>query len=166
MSARLAFVLTVAAALWTVALVAAPAAMGHPAAAGPFAALYAIGSQICHQRAERSFEVAGLQLPVCARCLGLYVSGALGAALAWTSVPRPDRTRLSYRTVIVVAALPTAITWTLEAAGLAAIGNMGRAVAALPLGLAGGWVFVRLLRYDARLHGHEVHHRGSLAGGR
>ena len=38
--------------------------------------------RVCHQRPERSFHVAGVQLPVCARCTGLYVSGAAGALAA------------------------------------------------------------------------------------
>ena len=46
------------------------------------AAVYAAGSLVCHQRPERSFHLAGAQLPVCARCLGLYVGGFVGA-IAW-----------------------------------------------------------------------------------
>lgn len=31
-----------------------------------------IGSAVCHQMAERSFILGGKQLPVCARCTGIY----------------------------------------------------------------------------------------------
>ena len=44
--------------------------------------IFAAGGLVCHQRPERSFFVDGHQLPVCARCTGLYLSGALGI-LGW-----------------------------------------------------------------------------------
>lgn len=116
-----------------------------------------LSSRICHQRPERSFQVAGVQMPVCGRCFGLYVSGALGAVLAWGRRRiAPDRTRL----VLAMAAMPTAITWSSEAAGLSAFSNVSRAMAALPLGAVAGWVFVQMLRYDLSLNG-QVHDRGS-----
>src|SRR5688572_18079800 len=37
-------------------------------------------SQICHQSPTRSFVLAGTTLPVCARCLAIYISGFLGIA--------------------------------------------------------------------------------------
>ena len=42
------------------------------------AVIFAVGAVICHQRPERSFFLDGHQLPVCARCTGLYLSGAIG----------------------------------------------------------------------------------------
>lgn len=47
--------------------------------------IFAAGSVICHQLPERSFFLDGRQLPVCARCTGLYLSGAAGLA-AWLVV--------------------------------------------------------------------------------
>jgi len=35
-------------------------------------------SQLCHQNPSRSFVLAGTTLPVCARCLALYVGGFVG----------------------------------------------------------------------------------------
>ncbi len=49
---------------------------------------YAIGSLICHQRPERSFHLAGVQLPVCARCLGVYAGVALTSLIAVIRVAR------------------------------------------------------------------------------
>ena len=43
------------------------------------------------------------------------------------------------------------ITFGLEIAGVMAISNVARAIAALPLGAVAGWLFVRMLRYDSRL---------------
>ena len=46
---------------------------------------YAAGSIVCHQIPERSFHIAGVQLPVCARCTGLYAGALAGVAwLAWS----------------------------------------------------------------------------------
>lgn len=138
-------------------LVAAPWAVTRPGIATPAAIVYAGSSRICHQRPERSFHLAGVQLPVCARCVGLYASGALGALVAWRGARRPAA---RHRTLLLAAAAPTALTWTIEAAGLAGFSNTARALAALPLGAAAGWVFVEMLRYDFQLNG-EVDHRGS-----
>ena len=37
-------------------------------------------SQLCHQNPQRSFVLAGTTLPVCARCLALYIGGFVGIA--------------------------------------------------------------------------------------
>jgi uncharacterized membrane protein len=104
------------------------------------------GALVCHQRVERSFKIAGDPMPVCARCTALYVSGALGALAAWLTIPlMPRRTR----TAILAAAVPTIVTVVVERAGLMQPGNVLRAVAAVPIGAACGWIFVRMLRAEA-----------------
>jgi uncharacterized membrane protein len=159
---RTALALTIAASLWTLTLIAAPTALTTPALGVPAATIYAASSRICHQRPERSFHLDGVQLPVCGRCFGLYLSGALGAIAAWTSRRRAgERTRI----VLMVTAIPTAVTWSMEMAGLAGFSNLSRALAALPLGAAAGWVFVQMLRYDSSLDGHEIHDSRSHARG-
>ena len=163
MHQRTALALTIAAFLWTLTLLAAPVALKTPAFGVPAAAIYAASSRICHQRPERSFHVGGVQLPVCGRCFGLYLSGALGAMAAWTSRRRPGG---ATRTALMVAAIPTAVTWSAEMAGLAGFSNVTRALAATPLGAAGGWVFVQMLRYDFSLDGHEIHDSRSHVHGR
>jgi hypothetical protein len=68
---------------WAAMLPAAAYAAALPAdrsAAQVFAfAVYAFGSAICHQRDERSFHFFAEQLPVCARCTGLYAGAAIAA---------------------------------------------------------------------------------------
>jgi uncharacterized membrane protein len=159
---RAALALTLAAVFWTTALVAAPALLTHPVWAAPAAVIYAGSARVCHQRPERSFRLAGTQFPVCARCFGLYLAGAAGAVAAWSARRGPGRRA---RMVLAVAAVPTAVTWTAEFAGLAGFSNTARAVAALPLGAVGGWVFVQLLRYDSSLDGHQVDDRRSPVHG-
>jgi uncharacterized membrane protein len=137
-------VLTLAAATWVAAIVFAPIAAqsGSAVVRSCAAATYAAGSFVCHQIPARSFHLAGGQLAVCGRCTGLYVSALLGgivALLFWRRVKVADRSLLA------VAAIPTALSWTLEHAGLAAQSNTVRALAALPLGFAAAWVVVGLL---------------------
>lgn len=149
MPARLARYLTVAALLWVTILFAAPYAIasGNPPLVAAATFVYQGAGLICHQRPERSFHIAGVQLPVCGRCLGLYLSGAIGALAAWFGAltVAPRETRL----LLVVAAVPTAVTVSLEFLGLIHPTNPVRAASALPLGAAAAWIFVRSLRADA-----------------
>jgi hypothetical protein len=41
--------------------------------------VYRIGSVVCHQRPERSLHLFAAQMPVCARCTGIYLGAALTA---------------------------------------------------------------------------------------
>jgi uncharacterized membrane protein len=131
--ARLAITLLTAS--WLVLLAAAPIeALGAPVSG----VVYAFGSLICHQRAERSFHLGMAQLPVCARCFGLYLGAAIGAfaALKGGATSLPWGRGSGLRATIAIAAIPTALTWGGEVAGLWQPSNVTRFVAALPLGTA------------------------------
>ena len=134
--------LSAGASIWLLLLLAAPLESA-------LVFIYDIGARICHQRPERSFHLAGVPLPVCARCFGLYLSGAAGAVAASAArrSPRSIDARRA-RLVFAVAALPTLTTVAIEWLGLAIPSNIVRAVASLPLGAAAGWIFVRMLRAE------------------
>lgn len=128
--ALLARLLLAGAILWLAAIFLAPFGIQWP---------YVFGSFVCHQRPSRSFWIGGAPMPVCARCTGLYVSAAAGAALAIFSsspVMRASRARV----VLLVAAIPTAATLIIEWLGLVDPGSAVRCLAALPLGGAAAWV--------------------------
>lgn len=112
-------------------------------------ATYAAGARVCHQRPERSFHVSGAPLPVCARCFGLYLSGALCAVAALGARRRTPLSGRAARIIFAAAAVPTVATVALEMAGVWQPGKIVRAVAALPLGGAAGWIFVRMLLDEA-----------------
>jgi uncharacterized membrane protein len=144
----LAAAITLAAAAWLSIIIISPWALAHGTGRMVAVAAYEIGSRICHQRPERSFHVAGVQMPVCARCFGLYLSGALGLGLTWWL-----RRRLSpgvTRVALGVAALPIVVTVALERMGTIAPSNVERMLTALPLGFVAGVVIVGSLAGSAR----------------
>ena len=147
--------LTAVALVWALAIVSAPRAFASPALGPVAAAVYGGSARICHQRTDRSFTTSGLQWPVCARCAGLYLSGAAGAVLGWFGLAGWSVSRA--RWLLGLAAIPTVLTWTLEVTGMMPFSNTARAVAALPLGAAAGWLFIRMLRYDSGLDARQVH---------
>ena len=138
--ARLAFAFL--ATIWVVLLATAPSAsLGAPVSG----VVYLFGSLICHQRPERSFHIGLGQLPVCARCYGVYVGAAIGALAAikgCTTVGSrlwaldSGDLRRTLRLAIILAASPTAVTWLSELSGLWSPSNRARFIAALPLGAA------------------------------
>jgi uncharacterized membrane protein len=129
-----------AATAWVALLLAAPVLASAAAPAGGW--LYAVGALICHQRPERSFHLGAAQLPVCARCLGLYMGAAAGL-IAWTFIARRRRTPWMARHAMVavgVTGAPTFVTVLSAWLGLGDPSNAWRALLAVPLGIAGGLV--------------------------
>ena len=119
---------------WVAVLIAAPLLPGWAGAT-----VYGIGSFVCHQIPERSFHLVGFQLPVCARCLGIYLGAAAGTVVVWLRVIS-GRRRISIapvtaRRLAVAAAIPTLVTVALELAGIWYPSNATRALAGLPLGV-------------------------------
>ena len=116
---------------------------------------YAVGSVICHQLPERSFFFDGRQLPVCARCSGLYLSGVAGFAgwvvvkstRGWRPITVPPRAALA---VVLAAAIPTAISYVTGVTGVWDGSNLTRAMLAVPLGVAAGAVVSAVATKDLR----------------
>lgn len=113
------------------------------------------GRIVCHQLPERSFFVDGRQLPVCARCTGLYLSGVAGM-LVWVAwrwargrrgIAVPPRAALL---VVAGATVPTLISYVTGVAGVWDGSNATRALLAVPLGLAAGAVVAAVATKDLR----------------
>jgi uncharacterized membrane protein len=134
---------------WLIALVTAPRWATSESRVGSIASafVYIAGSIVCHQRPERSFHSDGAQLPVCARCTGLY-AGAMTGVLAWGVTSGLRRTsgwltkrftRLHLvRLGLVVAAIPMIVSLVTEWSGWWEPGNTVRAIFGVPLGAAVG----------------------------
>ena len=122
---------------WLVLLIAAPAA---PTALATI--VYAIGSFICHQRPERSFHIEAAQLPVCARCLGVYAGAAVGTLSR--IVPGLDPP-LGARAALLLGVVPTIVTIALEWT-VWDPGNVVRGAAGVPIGVAAAFVLVPRVR--------------------
>ena len=88
-SAALRRAFVTASAVWAAAIPAATAGSSLASPAVPVylfsAGVFAVGAAVCHQLPDRSFHAWGRQLPVCARCTGIYSAAALvGIGLALT----------------------------------------------------------------------------------
>ena len=146
--AWLAALVVLLAVAWVVLLIAAPLL---PAAAA--AVTYAFGSLICHQIPERSFHLGASQLPVCARCFGIYSGFALSATLSrlvlGSGPNASNHWGLTPRQILITGALPTLVTVLAEWAGVWRTSNVTRAIAGAALGVAVAFVVLAAL---ATLH--------------
>jgi uncharacterized membrane protein len=132
-----------AAVAWAAALPAATAAAAQTAPALPAylgaALVYAVGAVVCHQLPGRSFHLWGRQMPVCARCTGIYLGAALVAVAGFTRLtPVRLATWIASRSagLAVIAAAPTVATLVVEWTTGSVPSNAVRAAAGVVLGAA------------------------------
>jgi Predicted membrane protein (DUF2085) len=164
-----------AAVCWFGLVVAAPFFASRPHASTPesllILAVYGVGSLVCHQLPERSYHLWTAQLPVCARCTGIYL-GAVVGILGWTcagAFERPQRGRGAVaerqhehppiqhraaraflrvgslrhaRALLGLASAPTALTLAYEWSTGNMPSNAIRAAAGIPIGLVVAWLVV------------------------
>jgi uncharacterized membrane protein len=132
------------------------------------AIVYAIGSQVCHQRPDRSFVTAGSVWPVCARCTGMYGGGAAAAILCLVGFRRTPRawTSHQWRTLFAVGMGPTAAIWMLEQAHLISTTNLVRAIVAVPAGCVVSIALASVWRSDGEPAPPEVNWRRARSDGR
>jgi uncharacterized membrane protein len=130
----------VAIVLATVLRATGPAAL-HALVDLPFAFL-------CHRIPERVLTVAGVPMPLCSRCLGLWMGMSVSAALAWPALPLK-----ALRVVLPSAALFMLIEVVTQDLGLHPVFHPTRLLSGLllsvPMGGAIGAVLTReMLRED------------------
>jgi uncharacterized membrane protein len=147
---RVAFV--AAAATWAALLVAVPWLASRAHASSPASLLivgvYAIGSLVCHQLPERSFYLWSAQLPVCARCTGIYVGAVVGAVVSALArvrsgtVRRQRTLRPDARIALAAAVIPSLLTLIDEWTTGDMPSNAIRFAAGLPIGVVVAWLVV------------------------
>ena len=105
---------------------------------------------MCHQQPNRSFYIDGGQMPVCARCTGLYLGAVIGVTWDglrvrnWSQVARLASSTL--RWVVLAAAVPMGLSVVAEVVGGVPSGGALRAASAVPLGVAVTWVVSLVIR--------------------
>jgi Predicted membrane protein (DUF2085) len=148
---------------WFVALPLATFASSRPYPPTPVYLLsfvtYLVGSLLCHQRPERSFFLWGSQMPVCARCLGIYAGAAIAAIALPFARLKPSRLRSpakrasfgearrsaggalrSARMILIVSIVPAAATLLYEWTTGDMPANWIRALSGLPIGVVVAWI--------------------------
>jgi uncharacterized membrane protein len=148
--------LPAAACLWILLLGLAPVALARGTLPAGTLAVYRSTSILCHQKAERSFRIARTQMPVCARCFGLYLAGAAGAVAAYSLARRrASPSTFVVRLTLLAAAVPLVLSVGLEWLGVVEGSNISRFVSALPLGITAGWLLQLTVAGTARRSGWE-----------
>jgi uncharacterized membrane protein len=148
---------SVAALLWAAALpLAAWLREIQGGAASAFAFLiYSVASVVCHQRPDRSFHLAALPLPVCARCAGIYAGAAVVALWALLGHRYSCRSSKHARAWLAAAAAPVALSLLYEWGTGHAPSNIIRAATGLLVGSVAGAIVLALMHDEART-GHEA----------
>jgi uncharacterized membrane protein len=140
---------------WAFALAFAPLVASRAHAWPPLyefsVAVYGLGAVVCHQLPARSFRLWGAQMPVCARCAGIYAGAALAAVVMVVRGFQPAGARKATvdeasraRAVLLAAALPSLATLVFEWTTGQTPSNTIRAAAGVPLGAAVSWLLLRL----------------------
>jgi hypothetical protein len=159
---RAAFV--AAASAWALLLLAAPFAASRPHASAWASLLivgvYSIGSLVCHQLPARSFHLWTAQMPVCARCAGIYFGAAVSAIVLavfrTAEAMRHSRAIVTAceeidfftgslspaRVALALAVVPSLLTLIYEWTAGHMPSHAIRAAAGVPIGVAVAWLVV------------------------
>ena len=99
---------------------------------------------LCHQIAERSPHVDGVQLAVCHRCYGILVGLAIGPIAALITRGRVNR----YASLLIVASLvPLALDWGLGIVGIWANTAESRLITGAIFGVVAGILVTRAMAW-------------------
>ena len=117
--------------------------------------LWQTGFCVCHQRPERSFFMAGHQLPLCARCTGIHLGFLITAAYnllrgRWHRAGSPDRWVLA---VAVLGSQLMILDGVTSYAGLRETTNLIRLASGLGMGLAIGLILPMVMNLQKREQG-------------
>jgi uncharacterized membrane protein len=112
-----------------------------------------LGSTVCHQLEERSYFFDGVQMPLCARCIGIHFGFILATAYLLVGPKRLASTLPSTRQLAVLAAVMAFyfIDAGLSYSGISTSDNLRRTLSGLALGIPLPFVIVPLLNTLAHI---------------
>jgi len=118
--------------LWIAVILSAPWLMAERRFLAS-AAIYQGLSAVCHQTPERSFYFHGYPMGVCSRCASIYAGFVIGLLLyPFLRDVREDR--FPPRWILIGAAVPTAVDFTVGVLGLLANTFLSRALTGILFG--------------------------------
>lgn len=107
-------------------------------------ALDAVFVTMCHRLPERTLVLAGVPMPVCSRCAGVFAGVALGALFVW-----PALSARAWRWAITAAAAAMALDVATQDLGVHPIWHATRIATGLAFGYALGAACILALRREA-----------------
>ena len=114
-----------------------------------------LGSTVCHQLPERSYFFDGVQMPLCARCIGIHFGFVLSTLFLFTGSRRFAGGLPSVRQAAVLASIMAffVLDAGLSYSGLSESTNLRRTLSGLSLGIPFPFVlfpFVNTLLYPGK----------------
>jgi len=106
-----------------------------------------IGSALCHQFPERSYVLGDLQMPLCARCIGIHAGFLLSSIIMWTGARRYASGMQSRKVLLVLAAVVLSgfVLALISYLGLGFDNNASRTISGLLIGIPMPFVVVPIL---------------------
>jgi uncharacterized membrane protein len=131
-------------------LTVAPSYLSSAGYVGMSSFAFMVFAPFCHQLPERSFYAAGWQMPVCARCFGIYAGILLGTLI----YPFAYGGKIPRWQVILAAAAPLAVDGITQLFLLRESTNLLRLMTGLIFGLIIPYCLIPVL--DDMLSGREI----------
>ena len=121
------FLLTISL-LWFLIILSCPLAI-HFGFAGDttFKLIYFVFKFICHQLPERSYFIWGIQMPVCARCFGIYLGMILGL-LVYPFLKELNNSKIPQLKTITIFVAPMLIDAIAQSLRLYTTSNLIRSI--------------------------------------
>jgi uncharacterized membrane protein len=107
----------------------------------PWNYIYTFGDVWCHQKSERSFFINGNQMPVCARCFGIFLGVPIGICFSILSKTKIDKNiHKKFLIPLISGYSPLAVDEAGQLAGLWHSTNIIRMLTGISAGLAFGFI--------------------------
>lgn len=108
----------------------------------------AVFASMCHRMPERTLVIAGVAMPLCSRCAGVFAGAAAGAIAAW-----PRLSARGHRTLITAAGAAMLLDVVTQDLGLHPVWHATRLATGFVFGYAVGAAALVLLRRAAGAEG-------------